>query len=251
VHWPDSMFTYCPQDALLMPNDAFGQHLASAERFDDQVNQCILMEEAESYYANILWPLNSIIARKIQEIQKLNLSIKMIAPSHGVIWRKDPNKIINAYTDWSGGQTKNKVVIVYETMWGATDTMARQIAQGIAKQKIEVKLYNIAESDRTEVITQMLSAKGFLFGSSTHDNDMLPNIAAFLEIVKGLKPKNRQVSFFGSYGWAGGSVNEMQEMLKSSGADFTIPAIAFKYNPDKVELESCVEFGSKFAQSLK
>ena len=251
VHWTDSMFTYCPQDALLMPNDAFGQHLASAERFDDQVNQCILMEEAESYYANILWPLNSIIARKIQEIQKLNLSIKMIAPSHGVIWRKDPNKIINAYTDWSGGQTKNKVVIVYETMWGATDTMARQIAQGIAKQKIEVKLYNIAESDRTEVITQMLSAKGFLFGSSTHDNDMLSNIAAFLEIVKGLKPKNRQVSFFGSYGWAGGSVNEMQEMLKSSGADFTIPAIAFKYNPDKVELESCVEFGSKFAQSLK
>lgn len=251
VHWPDSMFTYCPQDSLLMPNDAFGQHLACAERFDDQVDQCILMEEAESYYANILWPLNSIIARKIQEIQKLNLSIKMIAPSHGVIWRKDPNKIINAYTDWSGGQTKNKVVIVYETMWGATDTMARQIAQGIASQGTEVKLYNIAESDRTEVITQMLSAKGFLFGSSTHDNDMLPNIAAFLEIVKGLKPKNRSISFFGSYGWAGGAVSEMQEMLKSSNADFSLPGVSFKYNPDKVELDSCVEFGSKFAQSLK
>ncbi len=251
VHWPDSMFTYCPQDSLLMPNDAFGQHLASAERFDDQVDQCALMEEAESYYANILWPLNSVIAKKIQEIQKLNLSIKMIAPSHGIIWRKDPNKIINAYASWSGGQTKNKVVIVYETMWGATDIMARQIAQGIASQGVEVKLYNIAESDRTEVITQMLSAKGFLFGSSTHDNDMLPNIAAFLEIVKGLKPKNRSISFFGSYGWAGGAVSEMQEMLKSSGADFTVPGVSFKYNPDKVELDSCVEFGSKFAQGLK
>ena len=251
VHWPDSMFTYCPQDSLLMPNDAFGQHLASSERFDDQVDPCALMEEAESYYANILWPLNSIISRKIQEIQKLNLPIKMIAPSHGVIWRKDPNKIIEAYVSWSSGQTKNKVVIVYETMWGATDKMAKQIAQGIANQGVEVKLYNIAESDRTEVITQMLSAKGFLFGSSTHDNDMLPNIAAFLEIVKGLKPKNRVVSFFGSYGWAGGAVSEMQEMLKNSGADFTISGISFKYNPDKVELESCVEFGSKFAEGLK
>ena len=251
VHWPDSMFTYCPQDSLLLPNDAFGQHLASIERFDDQVDQCALMEEAESYYANILWPLNSIIARKIQEIQKLNISIKMIAPSHGIIWRKDPNKIINAYVSWSAGQTENKVVIVYETMWGATDKMARQIAQGIASQGVEVKLYNIAESDRTEVITQMLSAKGFIFGSSTHDNDMLPNLAAFLEIVKGLKPKNRMVSFFGSYGWAGGAVSEMQEMLKDSGADFDLPGISFKYNPDEAELKSCVEFGLQFAQSLK
>lgn len=255
VHWPDSMFTYCPQDSLLMPNDAFGQHLASAERFDDQVDQCVLMEEAEVYYANILWPLNSVISRKLKEIQKLNLSIKMIAPSHGIIWRKDPVKIVKAYASWSGGAVKDKIVIVYETMWGATEKMARQIAQGVASQGTEVKLYNIAESDRTEVITQMLSAGGFLFGSSTHDNDMLPNIAAFLEIVKGLKPKGRKIGFFGSYGWAGGSIKEMQEMLKDSGAEQAVPGLAaglaFKYVPDALELASCFEFGSKFAQSLK
>jgi flavorubredoxin len=251
VHWPDSMFTYCPQEALLMPNDAFGQHLASAERFDDQIDQCALMEEAEAYYANILWPLNSIIAKKIQEVQKLNLPIKMIAPSHGIIWRKDPGKILNAYVSWSNGATKNKVVIVYETMWGATEKMARQIAQGISATGTEVKMYNIAESDRTEVITQMLSAKGFIFGSSTHDNDMLPNIAAFLELIKGFKPKGRQISFFGSYGWAGGSVNEMQDMLKTCGGEFSLPGIAFKYNPDPIELKSCVDFGRNFAQFLK
>lgn len=251
IHWPDSMFTYCPQDSLLMPNDAFGQHFAAAERFDDQVDQCALMEEAEVYYANILWPLSSVISRKIQEIQKLNLPIKMIAPSHGIIWRKDPAKIINSYLSWSTGVTKNKAVIVYETMWGATDKMAKKIAQGLASQGIEVKLYDIAQSDRTEVITQMLTAKGFLFGSSTHDNDMLPNIAAFLEIVKGLKPKGRPVSFFGSYGWAGGALGEMQELLKDSGADLTVPGIAFKYVPDQAELEGCFEFGSKFAKLLK
>jgi anaerobic nitric oxide reductase flavorubredoxin len=229
IHWPDSMFTYCREDALLMPNDAFGQHYATAERFDDQVDQCSLMDEAEKYYANILWPLGPVILKKIEEVQKLNIPIKMIAPSHGVIWRNDPGKIINSYISWAKGQTKKKVVIAYETMWGATEKMAKKIAEGISSEGLEVKLYNVAESDRTEIITRMLTAQGFLFGSSTHDNDMLPNIAAFLEIVKGLKPKGRQVGFFGSYGWAGGAVKEMQETLKESGVDVNIPGVAIKY----------------------
>ncbi|MFA6357823.1 MAG: flavodoxin domain-containing protein [Candidatus Omnitrophota bacterium] len=250
IHWPDSMFTYCLQDALLMPNDAFGQHFAASELFDDQVDQCVLMDEAEKYYANILWPLGSVILRKIQEVQKLNIPIKIIAPSHGIIWRKDPNKIINAYVSWAKGETKNKVVIAYETMWGATEKMAKKIALGIQSQGVEVKLYDVAGSDRTEIITQMLSSSGFLFGSSTHDNDMLPNIAGFLEIVKGLKPKGRQISFFGSYGWAGGAVKEMQEMLVNSGANFNLPGVSFKYVPDKAELENCFKFGVNFAKLL-
>ncbi|MCX5699278.1 MAG: flavodoxin domain-containing protein [Candidatus Omnitrophica bacterium] len=250
IHWPDSMFTYCPQDELLMPNDAFGQHFATSQRFDDQVDQCALMDEAEKYYANILWPLGAVILKKIQEIQKLNIPIKIIAPSHGVIWRQDPARIINAYISWAKGETKDKAVVVYETMWGATEKMARKIVEGLASAGIEVKLYDVAGSDRTEVIAQMLTAKGFLFGSSTHDNDMLPNIAAFLEIVKGLKPKGRKIGFFGSYGWAGGATKEMQEMLKDSGVDQTIPELSFKYVPDVSELTSCFEFGSKFAQSL-
>jgi len=252
IHWPDSMFTYSATDALLMPNDAFGQHLAASERFDDQVDQCSLMEEAEKYYANILWPLGSVILKKIEEVKNLNIPIKIIAPSHGVIWRKDPGKIINSYISWAKGETKNKVVIVYETMWGATAQMASKIAEGLSASGVEVKLYNVAESDRTEIITQMLSAKGFLFGSSTHDNDMLPNIAAFLEIVKGLKAKGRLVSFFGSYGWGGGAVKEMSEMLKDSGMDLNqLAGVSFKYVPDKNELKSCFEFGSNFAKLLK
>jgi len=251
IHWPDSMFTYCPEEALLMPNDAFGQHFATSERFDDEVDQCALMEEAQSYYANILWPLGPVISKKIEELQKMNIPIKMIAPSHGVIWQDDPAKIINSYISWAKGETEIKVVIVYETMWGATAKMAEQIAEGISSNQIDVKVYNIAETDRTEVITQMLTARGFLFGSSTHDNDMLPNIAAFLEIVKGLKPKGRKISFFGSYGWAGGALKEMEEMLKDTGGDFTIPGSSVKYVPDKAELADCFEFGNKFARLLK
>jgi flavorubredoxin len=251
IHWPDSMFTYCRQDSLLMPNDAFGQHYATSERFDDQVDQCSLMDEAEKYYANILWPLGPVILKKIEEVQKLNIPIKMIAPSHGVIWRKEPEKIISSYISWASGQTDKKVVIAYETMWGATAMIAAKIAEGIIAAGIPVKLYNVAESDRTEIITRMLTAKGFLFGSSTHDNDMLPNIAAFLEIVKGLKPKGRQVGFFGSYGWAGGAVKEMQEALKDSGAEISAAGVSIKYVPDKEELKACFEFGNQFAKLLK
>jgi flavorubredoxin len=251
IHWPDSMFTYCPQDALLLPNDAFGQHYAASGVFDDRVDQCVLMEEAGKYYANILWPLGSVILKKIEEIQKSGLAIKMIAPSHGIIWRKDPARIIDAYISWAKGQTREKVVIAYETMWGATAKMARKIADGIVSCGSQVELFDVAESDRTEIITRMLEARGFLFGSSTHDNDMLPNIAALLEIVKGLKPKGRKIGFFGSYGWGGGAVREMQEMLKDCGADMDLPGISLKYAPHEEELKACFDFGGRFAKLLK
>jgi anaerobic nitric oxide reductase flavorubredoxin len=250
IHWPDSMFTYCPQDELLMPNDAFGQHFASSSRFDDQVDLCALMDEAERYYANILWPLGPVILRKIQDVQRLNVPIKIIAPSHGIIWRKDPARIINAYLSWAKGETKDKVVVVYETMWGSTEKMARKIVEGLASCGTEVKLYDVATSDRSEIIVQMLSARGFLFGSSTHDNDMLPNIAAFLEMVKGFKPKDRKMGFFGSFGWAGGATKEMQEMLKSSVTE-ACSEISFQYVPAEAELVKCFEFGAAFAKSLK
>jgi len=251
IHWPDSMFTYCPEESLLLPNDAFGQHFANSGLFDDLVDQCALMEEAKKYYANILWPLGPIILKKIQEVERLNIPIKIIAPSHGVIWRKDPGKIINAYLSWAKGETEKKIVVVFETMWGATDKMARQIVEGIKNEGVNVNLFDIANSDRTEVISEMLSARGFVFGSSTHDNDMLPNMAAFLEIVKGLRPKSRKIGFFGSYGWAGGAVKEMQEMLRESGAEFPIDGVTCKYVPDSLESQACFDLGKNFARLIR
>lgn len=250
IHWPDSMFTYCPQEQLLMPNDAFGQHYATSERFDDEVDQCALMDEAKKYYANILWPLSSLIQRKIEDVQKLNIPIKMIAPSHGIVWRKDPAKIVNAYLSWAKNETLPKTVIVYETMWGATEKMARKIAEGITDAGLGVKIFNIASSDRTEVLTEMLDAQGFLIGSSTHDNDMLPSIAAFLELFKGLKPKNRIAAVFGSYGWAGGAVKEIEEVVKEAGAEIIQPGLTVKYVPDENEIKRCYQYGRDFANKM-
>ena len=248
IHWPDSMFTYCREEELLMPNDAFGQHIATAERFDDEIDQCALMDEAAKYYANILIPLGGIILRKIDEVLKMNVPISMIAPSHGVIWRKDPGKIINSYVSWAGNDTKKKAVIVYETMWKSTEKMARRIAEGLSDSGVEVKLYDIGESDRTEVIKDLLDAKGCLIGSSTHDNDMLPTIAGFLEFLKGLKPKNRVAAAFGSYGWGGGAAASIEKVIKEGGIEIAQPSLSVKFVPDELENKKCYEFGVEFAK---
>ena len=251
IHWPDSMFTYCPEEELLLPNDAFGQHYATSERFDDETDQCALMDEAKKYYANILWPLGAVILKKIEEVQKLNIPIKMIAPSHGIIWRKDPAKIVNAYVSWAKNETVPKAVIAYETMWGATEKMARQIAQGISDAGIKVKIFDVATSDRTEIITEMLDAKGFVLGSSTHDNDMLPSMGGFMELFKGLRPKNRVACVFGSYGWAGGAVKEIEDILRETGIEIAQPGISVKYVPDENEMKRCYEYGREFASKIK
>ncbi len=251
IHWPDSMFTYCPEEELLMPNDAFGQHYATSKRFNDEVSECELMDEAAKYYANILWPLGQVILRKIEEVVKMGIPIKMIAPSHGVIWRRDPMQIINAYLSWAKNETKPKVVIVYETMWGSTEKMARKIIEGIADAGIDVKLFDVALTDRTVIMKEMLDAKGFIFGSSTHDNDMLPTISGFLEFFKGLMPKNRIACVFGSYGWAGGSVKEIESILKETGVELAQDGLSVRYVPDAEDTKRCYEYGRIFADKIK
>ena len=251
IHWPDSMFTYCPEEALLMPNDAFGQHLAASVNFTDEIDPCVLWDEAAKYYANILWPLGSVIARKILEIQKMNIPIKMIAPSHGLIWRNNPNEILTKYLSWANNEVKPKVVIAYETMWGSTEKMARKIVEGIINSCVKVELFDINQSDRTEIIKEMLDAKVFVFGSSTHDNSILPNMAGFLEFVRGLAPKNRIACAFGSFGWAGGGVRDIEKIIGASGMALLQPSIAFKYVPDDSELKVCFEFGKNIAEKAK
>ena len=244
------MFTYLPEEQLLLPNDTFGQHYATSERFDDRVDECALMDEAEKYYANILWPFSTLVARKIEEIQKMNIPIKMIGPSHGIIWRKNPMKILNAYLSWAKNETVPEVIVVYETMWGATEKMARRIVDGIANLGIKAKLFDIAQSDRTEIIKEMLGAKGYLIGSSTHDNNMLPAIAGFLEFLKVLKPKNRIAATFGSYGWGGGATRAIENILKDAGMEITQFSLTVQYAPDENELKKCYEWGKEFAKRI-
>ncbi|MDH4221976.1 MAG: flavodoxin domain-containing protein [candidate division Zixibacteria bacterium] len=251
LHWPDSMFTYIEEDQILLPNDAFGQHLASSERFDDQIDECLLMGEAIKYYANILMPFGSIVVKKIDEIQKSGWKVRMIGPSHGIIWRKNPQKILEAYLRWGKGEVQNRVMIAFDSMYGATEKMAKAISEGVKEEGIEFEIYKLSVSDRNDVITRLLEAKGILIGSATVDNDMLPDVLGFLGILKGLKPKNKIAGAFGSFGWSGGAVKNIENMLQEMKVEIFEPGISFKYVPTEEELKLCFEFGRRFAQRIK
>ncbi|MDI9644431.1 MAG: flavodoxin domain-containing protein [Candidatus Verstraetearchaeota archaeon] len=250
LHWPDSMFTYVKEEGLLLPNDAFGQHLASSGRFDDQVDSHVLMEEAAKYYANILLPLSPLVKKKIDEIVGMKIPIKTIAPSHGVIWRKDPMKIVEAYLRWSTGATEKRVVIAYDTMWGSTERMARAILEGISSEGVDARLYRLPYSDTSDIIGELLNSRGLLVGSSTINNGILPTLAPLLTDLRGLKPKGRLAAAFGSYGWMGGATEEIEAALREAGMEIAMPAMKVNWVPTEEELKQCVSFGREFARKL-
>jgi anaerobic nitric oxide reductase flavorubredoxin len=251
LHWPDSMFTYMVEDKILFSNDAFGEHFASSERFDDEVDQQRLWEEVATYYANILMLFAPLITRKIQEVVQMGIPIEIIAPDHGIIWRKDPSKIINAYLQWSSGAAQQRAIIVFDTMWGSTDAMARAIEEGIASQGVDVCLFKLRNRENTNIVTEILDAKAVVVGSPTMNNQMFPTVSGFLTYITGLKPKDKLWGFFGSYGWGGGAVKGMVEMAKKVGFDVYEPAVEVKYVPDEEDLKKCVEFGRQIAQKIK
>ena len=251
LHWPDSMFTYVVEDKILMPNDAFGQHFATSERFDDEVDEHVLMEEAATYFANILMPFAPLITRKLEEVTKMSIPIEMIAPSHGIIWRSNPSKIIKAYSDWSAGVSKNKVVIVFDTMWGSTDKMARAIAEGVTSEGVDFKVLKLRASDATEVMTEILDSKAVVVGSPTLNNGMFPTLSSFLTYATGLKPKGKLWAFFGSYGWGGGAIKNMTEIAQKAGFEVNGQAVEVKYVPDQADLKKCFEFGQQIAAKIK
>jgi flavorubredoxin len=251
LHWPDSMFTYLVEDKILMSNDAFGEHYATSARFDDEVDQQELMEEARTYYANILTPFAPLITRKIQEVVQMGIPIEIIAPDHGVIWRKDPSKIINSYLQWSAFKSVDKVVVVFDTMWGSTDKMARAIEEGVASEGVEVRVLKLRATDNTDVVTEILEAKAVIVGSPTLNSQMFPTLASFLTYITGLKPKGKLWTFFGSYGWGGGAVRGMVEMAKKVGFEVYEPTVEVKYIPDVDDLKKCFDFGQQIAQKIK
>ena len=136
LHWPDSMFSYLAEDRLLISSDAFGQHWCTSERFDDEVEQWELMMHSAKYYANILLLYSPLVGKLIESVQEMGLEIDMIAPDHGLIWRGNPGKIIEAYDAWRQQKPKRKALVIYDTMWHATEKMAKAIADGLIQEGI-------------------------------------------------------------------------------------------------------------------
>lgn len=251
LHWPDSMFTYLTGKNVLMPNDAFGQHYATAFRFNDQVNQVELYEEALKYYANILTPFSALVSKKINEVLALNVPVDMIAPSHGVIWRKDPLQIVKSYQEWASQKPDKSAVIIYDTMWDGTRHMAEAIGQGIAAEGVPCKLFHTAVSDRNDVITEIFKAKAIVLGSPTFNQGILPTMTPILEDLRGLRFLNKVGAAFGSYGWSGEGLAIIEEHLNRCRIPIVAEGVKAKWQPVQDDLSRCRELGQKVARAVK
>ncbi|NLL43387.1 MAG: anaerobic nitric oxide reductase flavorubredoxin, partial [Firmicutes bacterium] len=228
LHWPDTMFTYMSGENILFSNDAFGQHYATETLYNDRADNCELYEEAMKYYANILTPFSALVTKKINEVLAMELPLNMICTSHGVIWRDNPAQIVETYLKWADNYQENQITIVYDTMWQSTRLMAEAIAAGIQAEDpdVVVKVYNVAKKDKNDIVTEIFKSKAILAGSATVNNRYLSGMAGLLEMVKGMKFKNKKAAPFGSYGWSGEGNKLLAEDL--AGAGFALVNEGFK-----------------------
>lgn len=234
VHWPDNMVTYCKQEKILFSNDAFGEHYASNCKFDDEEDLRCIMEEAKKYYANIVMPYGMQTRKAIDVVTSLD--INMIAPSHGVIWRKYVSEIIEKYRYFSNDIPEEKALIIYDSMWKSTQKIAYAILNAFSRRKIATRIYDLKVNDMSDIMAEVLKAKYIIVGSPTLNNNMLPSVAGFLTYMRGLAPKNKKALAFGSYGWGGQSIGQVEEELKKCKFEIITDAIKVQYIPTREQL---------------
>jgi len=239
IHWPDSMVSFMTDENgknVLFSNDAFGQHFATTKHWDDENNLCEIMQEAEKYYANILLHLSGLIAKALPKVGALPIDI--ICTSHGVCWRSHIPEILEKYTKWCKGEIDEKsVLIVYDTMWGSTEKIAKALAKEISHRGITVKRFKLTSADYSDVITEAMKTKAIIVGSPTLNNGLYPTVAEYLSYQRGLKPMNKIGLSFGSYGWSGQAVQEIANIMKETKIDVMDELIKIQYVPKPEDLD--------------
>jgi len=252
LHWPDTMFTYMSGENILFSNDAFGQHYACEHLFNDLADSTEVYQEAVKYYANILTPFSRFVTKKIDEVVSMNLPIHMICTSHGVIWRDNPLQIVNQYKEWANDYQENRITIIYDTMWNGTRRMAEVIAEGIeeADKEVVVRVHNVAQSDKNDIIVDIFKSKALLVGSSVINRGISFATAGLLEMIKGLGFKNKKAAAFGCYGWSGENLKIINEALKDGGFTLVDEGIQVLWNPGDEILQRCRMYGKTFVEKL-
>ena len=245
-HWPDTMVTYADNEQILFSNDVFGQHYAAESLYDDTVNIEDVFNEAEKYYANILNIYNRNVKRKVDEIVGMNLPLKMIAPSHGIIWRSHIADIIARYQQWDSDYQRNQITIIYDTMWQSTRRMAEAVADGIRAKdaSVRVVLMNAVKDDKNDILLEVFRSKAVAIGSPTVNMGMTYAIAGILELIHGMKFKGKKGAVFGSIGWGGGGEKRMQQRLEDAGFEICAAPLSIKWAPDSDAYEKCREWGA-------
>lgn len=253
VHWPDSMVTYAKEDEVLLSNDAFGLHYASKKRFDEEFSEeemGRIFYEAAKYYANIVLPYNKQVQKVLEKVDELGLQFDVIAPSHGIIWRSRIPEIIDRYQSWSSGEAEEKVIILYDSMWHHTEEGAYKVAEGVEENGIDYRVYNLGDSDWTEIMAEIMMSKGVVVGSPTLNGEIYPSVAGFLTYMKGLNPVDKVAAAFGSYGWSGEAVGKINDIFEELNFD-VIDTSKWIFDADDEQLSKLKEVGKGVADRVE
>lgn len=239
VHWPDNMVTYCDVERILFSNDAFGQFICTSKRFDDEMDEGMLLAEAKKYFANIVLPYAKQTSKALAALA--GLDIGMIAPSHGAIWRSGVELILDRYAVWSALEPKDEAVVVYDSMYGATKRMAEVITEAFMSAGVTVRQFDLRIHDHSDIIVYVMDAKYLAVGSSTLNMTMQPDAGRFMCYLRGLAPKGRIGISFGSYGWATAAQDEIAEGLARAGYVLPLEPLCLDWDEHEEDAEGIFE----------
>jgi len=245
VHWPETMLTYLKEDKILFTCDLFGSHLATSKIFADENER--IYDAAKRYYAEIMMPFRSKIREHIRKIE--NLEIKMIAPSHGPIYR-EPEFIINAYKDWISDNVKNEVIIAYVSMHGSTKRAVEIFAEHLDNKNIPYRIFDLPVSDIGEIAMSLVDAGALVVATPTVLTGMHSLALYATYMVSILKPKTRYISMIVSYGWGGKVLNQAKELLANNVNAELLEPVTIKGYPDDKDIQNLKKLADEFAEKM-
>ncbi len=252
LHWPDSMFSYLAEDALLICNDAFGQNIACSERFADEIDRSALEHAMKEYYHNIVQPYAPQVVKVLAQVAELGLDIDMVAPDHGLIFRgrEDARFALDLYGRYAAAPWKKRALVVYDTMWHSTEKMAAAVGEGLFAAGVPFEILSVKSNHHSRIMTALADCGAVAVGSPTHNNGVLPGIADILTYMKGLRPQNKMGFAFGSFGWSGEGAQHIHDWLAGMGFAMPVDPVKCKFVPRHDALEKCFAAGKALGASL-
>ncbi|MDR2572853.1 MAG: FprA family A-type flavoprotein [Desulfovibrio sp.] len=252
LHWPDSMVSYIPEDKLLISQDIFGQNIASGSRFADEFEDGgEFVKRIKEYFYNIVLPYSPTVLKTLPVVETLD--IDMLAPDHGLIHRgaKSVRFIIDMYRKLAEQKPQKRALIFYDTMWKSTEHMAYAVCSGLEENGVDARIMSVKHNHHSSVMTELADCWAVLAGSPTHNNTILPLMAAQLTYMKGLRPLNRIGGAFGSYGWSGEGPKQLHEHLASMNMEMPCQPVKCNWKPDHEALKACRGLGKDVAEVLR
>ncbi|WP_305044625.1 FprA family A-type flavoprotein [Geoalkalibacter sp.] len=249
LHWPDTMFTYLPEEDLLFSCDAFGAHYCGDGLYNDQVED--FSAEFHFYFDTIMRPFKSSIREATAKLD--GLSITLLCPSHGPLLRRDPLKAIAAYREWSAPpppSARKQVLLLTLSPHGNTRTMAGAVREGLEEGGAQVVEFGLVDLNDELVRDELEKADALVIGSPTINRDAPPPVWRVLSLLSSVTPKGKVGAVFGSFGWSGEAIKLIEERLRGLKFQLPVAGLSFRFSPTAKDMDACRDFGRKVAQSL-